>query len=396
MDGWKGLLPLFLLKWVSNAFLVWDRQGLSCRGSSSLRAFSCQLCTVSGHPLRFSKSSGQPIEAFKKAIPSGGHTGFHEPLSSGTQLFQVQLWSDLIHTHGFGQILLVRENQQNGIVQFRCLQHLLDFSLDQRDPFMIRTVHHKDKAAGALKVKPPNLSGLLLSANIPHNESQIPMMKSFHVEAKGWDGLHIFSQLQPVQNAGLASCIHSQHQDFHFGEAEQMCPHLAEDHAHCFHPALQGDKSLIPREFNRHHAPWCNFGLNFCGTTWNISSRNSLVNITNQHLECQNARMWQFLMFKLDRRNISGSNAPALVEIGRHGSHEARREIGGHRTTHQGMQHPLDRIGQQFGQGKGAHRGAHLAQNSKGSMQNYRQGRGTGPQVCKDQWVKFMFPHNII
>ena len=68
------------------------------------------------------QSSRQPIQALVQAVAGGGATSLDVPLSVA-EAVETQLIGHLGGTHGVGKILLVGENQQDGLSELVFVQH---------------------------------------------------------------------------------------------------------------------------------------------------------------------------------------------------------------------------------------------------------------------------------
>jgi hypothetical protein len=84
------------------------------------------------------------------------------------------------------QILLVGENQENGIPQLVLVQHALQFLPSLNNTVAIVAVNNEDDALGVLEVMSPQGSNLVLSTNIPYGELNVLVFHGLNVEA--WEG----------------------------------------------------------------------------------------------------------------------------------------------------------------------------------------------------------------
>ena len=99
------------------------------------------------------------------------------------QAVQAKLISDLSRIHGIGQILLVSEDEEEGISKFVLVQHALQLFTCFDDTIAIVAVDHEDDALRVLEVMPPQRSDLVLSTDIPHGELNVLVLHSLNVEA---------------------------------------------------------------------------------------------------------------------------------------------------------------------------------------------------------------------
>jgi len=58
-------------------------------------------------------------------------------------------------------------------------------------------------------------ANLVLSSDVPHSEADVLVLHSLHVEPDGGDGCDNFTQLQLVQDGGLAGGVEADHKDAH-------------------------------------------------------------------------------------------------------------------------------------------------------------------------------------
>mmetsp|Transcript_23928 Transcript_23928/g.65196 ORF Transcript_23928/g.65196 Transcript_23928/m.65196 type:complete len:229 (+) Transcript_23928:314-1000(+) len=177
----------------------------------------------------------EPIEALEEAIAGGRHGGLHMPLRlwrrQGTGV-QSELPGDLIRRGRTGQVLLVRKYQQHRLPQLLRRQQFLQLLPRVLQSVTIAAVHDEDEAVGVSEVVPPQLADLILAADVPNVEVDVPVLHGLHVEADGGHGREHLAHLQAVKDCGLASSIESEHKDALVLVAQQALPHLAEGDAH--------------------------------------------------------------------------------------------------------------------------------------------------------------------
>ena len=80
------------------------------------------------------------------------------------------------------QILLVGENQKNGISKLILVQHALQFLPSLNNTVTIIAVNDEDDTLGVLEVMSPQRSDLVLSAHIPYGELNVLVFDSLNVE----------------------------------------------------------------------------------------------------------------------------------------------------------------------------------------------------------------------
>jgi hypothetical protein len=88
----------------------------------------------------------------------------------------------VIDIRTYGQILLVGEDQKNGIPQLILVQHALQFLSGLNNTITIIAVDNEDDALGVLEVMSPQRSNLVLSTNIPYGELDVLVLDCLNVE----------------------------------------------------------------------------------------------------------------------------------------------------------------------------------------------------------------------
>ena len=81
-----------------------------------------------------------------------------------------ELVSDFSGIHGIRQILLVCEDQEEGVSEFILVQHALQLLSGLNNTIAIIAVDNEDDALGVLEVMPPQRSNLVLTADVPYSE----------------------------------------------------------------------------------------------------------------------------------------------------------------------------------------------------------------------------------
>jgi len=80
------------------------------------------------------------------------------------------------------QILLVGEDQKNGISELVLIQHSLKFLPGLDNTVTIIAVNNEDDTLGVLEVMSPQRSDLVLSTNIPYSELDVLVLDGLNVE----------------------------------------------------------------------------------------------------------------------------------------------------------------------------------------------------------------------
>lgn len=83
----------------------------------------------------------------------------------------------------YGKILLVGEDQENGIPQLILVQHALELLPGLNDTVAIVAVDNEDDALGVLEVVSPQRSDLVLTTDIPDGELDVLVLDGLDVEA---------------------------------------------------------------------------------------------------------------------------------------------------------------------------------------------------------------------
>ena len=98
--------------------------------------------------------------------------------------FCIELSSDLqsLKRNTDWQILLVGENQQNGISELILVQHTLQLLSGLNNTITIVAVNYEDDTLGVLKVMSPQGPDLVLSTHIPDGELNVFVLNSLDVE----------------------------------------------------------------------------------------------------------------------------------------------------------------------------------------------------------------------
>lgn len=103
-------------------------------------------------------------------------------LSKGVQ---TKLVGDLGGVHGVGQILLVGEDEKEGVTELVLVEHALELLTGLDNTVAIVGVDDEDDTLGVLEVVPPQRADLVLSTDIPHGELNVLVLDSLDVETCG-------------------------------------------------------------------------------------------------------------------------------------------------------------------------------------------------------------------
>jgi hypothetical protein len=83
----------------------------------------------------------------------------------------------------YGQILLVGEDEQNGVPELILIEHALELLAGLNDTVTIVAVDDEDDTLGVLEVMSPEGTDLVLTTDIPHGELDVLVLDSLDVEA---------------------------------------------------------------------------------------------------------------------------------------------------------------------------------------------------------------------
>jgi len=167
-----------------------------------------------------SERACEPLQTFIKTISGGSASRLNVP-STLSQAVEAQLVCDLGGVHGIWQILLVGEDQKDGISQLILVQHALQLLSGFNNTITIVAIDNEDDTLGVLEVMSPKRTDLVLSTNIPHCELNVLVLDRLDVETDSGDSGNNLSELELVENGGFTSSIQSDHEDSHLLLAEE-------------------------------------------------------------------------------------------------------------------------------------------------------------------------------
>lgn len=124
--------------------------------------------------------------------------------------------------HGVRQVLLVGEDQDDGVPHLPVVDDPVELLPGLVDPVPVGAVHHKDQALRARVVMSPEGPDLVLAAHVPHVELDVLVGDGFHVEPHRGDGGDRLSQFQLVQDGGFPGSVKSKHQYSHLLVAKDL------------------------------------------------------------------------------------------------------------------------------------------------------------------------------
>lgn len=83
----------------------------------------------------------------------------------------------------YWQILLVGEDQEQGIAEFVLVQHALQFFPSLDNTISVVGVDDEDDTLSVLEVVSPERTNLVLATNIPHGELDVLVFDCLNIEA---------------------------------------------------------------------------------------------------------------------------------------------------------------------------------------------------------------------
>mgnify|MGYP001344254594 CR=1 FL=1 len=146
------------------------------------------------------------------------------PLPSA-KVVEAELVRHLRGRHGVGQVLLVREDEQDALAQLVLVEHAVQLVARLAHAVAVVRVDHEDDALRVLVVVAPERADLVLAADVPHGERDVLVLDSLHVEANRGNRRDNLAELQLVEDGGLAGGVEADHEDAHVLLSEE----LAED-----------------------------------------------------------------------------------------------------------------------------------------------------------------------
>jgi len=178
-----------------------------------------------------SERACEPLQTFVETVTGSSASGLNVP-STLSQTVETQLVCDLGGVHGVWQILLVGENQQNGIPQLILVQHALQLLSGLNNTITIVAINNEDDTLGVLEVMSPERSDLVLSTDIPHCELNVLVLDGLDIETDSGDCGNDLAKLQLIQNGCLSCSIQTDHQNSHLLFAPELVEELGECKTH--------------------------------------------------------------------------------------------------------------------------------------------------------------------
>jgi len=180
------------------------------------------------------KVIGEPVKTLIETVTGGGAGRLHVPLA-GADVMEAELVGDLGDRHGLREILLVGEDEEDGVAELVLGEHLVELVVCLGDTLTIVGVDDEDEALSVLEVVPPEGTDLVLTSDIPHGEVDVLVLDGLHVEADCGDCCDDLTELQLVQDCGLTGGVETDHEDPHVLLAEQTAENLCKGRTHSLH-----------------------------------------------------------------------------------------------------------------------------------------------------------------
>jgi len=130
--------------------------------------------------------------------------------------------------------LLVGENEQEGVTELIFIQHALEFVTGLANTIAIVGIHDKDDALRVLEVVTPQGTDLVLAPDIPNGEGDILVFNGLNVETDGGDGGDNLTELELIEDCGLARSVQPDHEDAHLLLAKEALEQFRDGETHLF------------------------------------------------------------------------------------------------------------------------------------------------------------------
>ena len=104
--------------------------------------------------LLLAERGGEPVEALVQAVARGGAAGLDVPLAVA-QAVEAELVGHLGGGHGVGEVLLVGEDEEDGVAQLVLVEHAVHLVARGVHAVTVVGVDHEDEALCVLVVVAP-------------------------------------------------------------------------------------------------------------------------------------------------------------------------------------------------------------------------------------------------
>jgi len=167
----------------------------------------------------------QPLQTLVQTVTAGRASCLDIP-SPLPEPVQAQLVRDFCCVHRIGKILLVGEDEKEGVPEFVFVEHSLEFFTCFGDTIAIVGIDDEDDALGVLEVMPPKWPDFILTSDVPDGEVDVLILDRFDIETDGRNGSHDFAQFELVQDCRLTRSVEADHQYPHLLLANQASQQL--------------------------------------------------------------------------------------------------------------------------------------------------------------------------
>jgi len=171
------------------------------------------------------EAGSQPLETLIETITGGSASGLDVP-GALSQAVEAKLVCDLGGVHGVGKILLVGEDEEDGVTELVLVEHALELLAGLDDTVAIVAVDDEDNTLSVLEVMSPERTDLVLTTDIPHRKLDVLVLHRLDVEADGGDGCDNLAELQLVEDGGLSGGIKTNHENSHLLLPPQLVKEL--------------------------------------------------------------------------------------------------------------------------------------------------------------------------
>jgi len=115
--------------------------------------------------------------------------------------------------HGVGKVLLVGEDEEDGVAELVLVEHAVHLLAGGVDAVAIVGVDDEDEALGVLVVVTPERADLVLASDVPDCKGDVLVLDGLDIEADGGDGGDDLAELELVEDGGLTGGIEADHED---------------------------------------------------------------------------------------------------------------------------------------------------------------------------------------
>merc|ERR550525_1992423 len=169
-----------------------------------------------------------PVEAFVETVTAHSAGALDEPGAAADRV-QAELISNFGASKCTWQVLLVGEDEKDGVAQLLLSEHLVELLAILFDTLTIVGVDDVDEALSVRVVVSPEKSDLVLTTDVPHVEGDVLVLDGLDVEADGGDGVDDLTKLELVEDCGLSGGIKTNHENAHLAGADHALPDVCEE-----------------------------------------------------------------------------------------------------------------------------------------------------------------------